>query len=131
MVPQDDVTIAQRTSQPRLSGSKDRHHGHAKQRGQVHRAGIVGKEQSTFAQFINQLIQRSTSDPIDAMIADRSRNLIARWRVIFRSKQNPLHRGLSAYFCRNLGESLGKPLFGRSIFRSRAKSDFRSLMLDV
>src|SRR5438067_11890389 len=125
------MTIAQRTSQPRLSGSKDRHHGHAKQRGQVHRAGIVGKEQSTFAQFVNQLIHRGTPDPIYAMIADRSRNLIARRRVIFRSKQNPMHRGLSAYYYRNLSESLEKPSFGRSIFRSRAKSDFGSLMLDV
>src|SRR5205814_10586268 len=83
------------------------------------------------AQVVTQLIQRRTLDPIDARLADRSRNLIAYRRISIRSRQNPLHQGFGAYFCRSLGESLGKPSFGRSIFRTRANSDFGYLTLDV
>src|SRR5215217_6157656 len=130
MVPEDDMSITERSGQSRLSGSKDRYHGYAKQRSQVHGAGIVGKHQSALLQFVDKLIQCRMPDPIDAMIPDRGRNLIACCRVISGSKHNPVRRTFSAHFRRDLSESLRKPSFGRSIFRAWGKAN-QGLMFDV
>ena len=87
---QDDVTIAERPSQSRFSGAKDGDYWHAQQCGKMHRAGIVGKQQTASPQLVDKFIQRSMADPIYAMIADRSRDLLAYRRVVLRSEQNPL-----------------------------------------
>src|SRR6476660_9337362 len=91
----------------------------------MHRAGIVGKQQTAFPQFLDKLIKRSLADPIYAMIADCSRDLTAYRRVVLRSEQNPLCGCLFANLCGHLGEPFREPSFCRAILCARTKADFQ------
>lgn len=89
---QDDVTVVERSGQTRLSGTENGDYRHAQQRCEMHCAGIVGKQQTAFPQFVDKLIKRCLADPIHAAIADRSRDLVPYSRVVLGSEQNPLWR---------------------------------------
>ena len=91
-MPQDNVTIAEWPSQTRLSGTENGDYWYAEQRGEVHCAGIIGKEYMAVPQLVDKLIKRSLADPIHAMIAHCSRDLIAYRRIVVGSEQNPSHR---------------------------------------
>ena len=58
----------------------------------MHRARVVGEQQTALPQFVDKLIERCLPDPVHAMIADRSGDLFAYCGVLFRPKQNPLRR---------------------------------------
>ena len=52
---------------------------------------LVSK-QTTLPQFVDKLIERGLADPVDAMIADRSGDLLTYRSVVLRAEQNPLRR---------------------------------------
>ena len=58
----------------------------------MHRARVVGKQQTAVPQFGDKLIERGLPDPVHAMIADRCRDLLAYCGVVLRPEQNPLSR---------------------------------------
>jgi creatinine amidohydrolase/Fe(II)-dependent formamide hydrolase-like protein len=76
VVSQDNVTVAERPGQTRLSGTKNGDHRYAKQCSEVHRAGIVGKQQTASSHLVDKFIKRCLADPIHATIPDRSRDLV-------------------------------------------------------
>src|SRR2546423_5233338 len=44
LMPKDAVTRSQRPGQPRLGRAEDRDNGNADERGEVHRAGVIGQQ---------------------------------------------------------------------------------------
>lgn len=92
MMSQNDVAVAERSGQERFGRAKNCDHRHAEQRSEMHRAGVICKQQTALSQFVDKLIERGLADPVYTMIAYRTRNLFAYRRVILCSKQNPLRR---------------------------------------
>ena len=86
MVPQDNVSIPERSGESRISRAEDRNHRHSEQGRKMHRPGIIRMQQEAFSQFTDQLIQRRMANPIHTLIADRSRDPIANCRVLLCSK---------------------------------------------
>src|SRR6266581_4441078 len=76
----------------------------------MHGAGIVRQQQMALAQLVDKLIERSLPDPIYAGVAERSRDLLADYRVVFCSEQNPLHGRLRGNCCGGLSEPLRQPI---------------------
>ena len=93
----------------------------------MHGAGIVRQQQTALAQLIDQLLK---PDPIYARLAERSRDLLADYRVVFCSEQNPLHGRSRGDRCGCLGEAFRQPALGRSIFSSWRETEFEKLIAD-
>ena len=87
---QDNVTVAERPGQTRLSGTENGDHRYPEQCGKMHRAGIVGQQQTASPQLVDKFVKRCLADSVHAMIADRSRDLVPYRNVILGSEQNPL-----------------------------------------
>ena len=92
MVSQNNMPVAEWPSQARFGGPEDGDNRDPKQRGKMHRARVVRKQQTAPPQFVNKLIQRGLADAVNTMIADRSGDLFAYRSIVFRPKQNPLRR---------------------------------------
>ena len=92
MVSQNNMAVAQRPGQERFGRPKNCDYRHAQERGEMHCAGVICKEQTALSQFVDKLIERRLADPVDAMIAYRTRDLFAYRSVIFRAEQDPLRR---------------------------------------
>jgi hypothetical protein len=67
-MPQNNVTVAERSGHLRFSRTEDRHDRNAQQRRQMHRSGIVGQEQTAFAQLVDKLLDGRLADAIDAAL---------------------------------------------------------------
>ena len=104
---QDDVTVAQRRGESRLSRAKDGDDGHAEQRCEMHRARVVGEQNATGAQFFDELLERRLSDPIYAIVSKRGGDGFANGLVAFCTEQNPLGGQLRSYCGGCFGETLG------------------------
>jgi hypothetical protein len=120
---QNNVAIAERPSEARLGRTKDCDRWDAKQCGKMHCTGVVRQQQTALAQLIDQLLKRGLPDPIYAGVAERSRDLLADWRVVFLSEQNPLHRRSCGNGCGCFSEALRQPAFGRSVFCAWGETD--------
>jgi hypothetical protein len=92
VVSQDNVTVAKRPGQTRLSGTKNGDYWYTEQCGEVHCAGIIGKQQTAPSQLADKFIKLCLSDPIHATIADSRCDLVAYSRLVLGTEQNPLRR---------------------------------------
>ena len=93
----------------------------------MHGASIVRQQQMALAQLVDKLIERGLPDPIYAGVAERSRDLLADYRVVFCSEQNPLHGRLRGNCCGGLSEPLRQPAFSRSVFGAWRETEFEKL----
>ena len=86
------MPVAERSGQARFGRAKNCDHRHAQKRGEMHCAGVIGKQKTALPQLVDKLIERGLVDPVHAMIAHHTRDLFAYRRVILRAEQNPLRR---------------------------------------
>ena len=92
VVSQNEVPVAEWPGEPRFGRAENRDHRHAQQRGEMHRAGIVGEQHTALTQLVDKFVERRLSNAIHAMIADCRRDLLTDCHVVFCAKQNPLRR---------------------------------------
>ena len=89
---QNNMPVAEWSGQARFGRAKNCDHRHAQQRGKMHRARVVGKQQTALTQLADKLIERGLADAVHAMVADRRGNPFAYCRIVLCPEQNPLGR---------------------------------------
>ena len=89
---QNNMPVAEWASQARFGGPENGDNRDPKQRGKMHRTGVVGEQHTAPPQFGDKLFERGLPNPVNTMIADRSGDLFAYRSVVLCPQQNPLHR---------------------------------------
>ena len=87
----------------------------------MHRAGVIGQEQTAGAQFFDELLNRGLTNPIHAIIAKCAGNDRTNRCVFARAKEDPVDLFLRGNCLSNFGEPFRQPAFGRPVFSARGK----------
>jgi hypothetical protein len=127
MMAQNTMTQAKRHGFARLGGTKDRHHRHLQQCGEMHGAGVVREQQVTCAQFGDQFFQGCFTDSILHVVSQGIGYLHAERCVVLSAQKNPLHRKLGGGFLCDFGKSLRQPTLGGAILSARTERKFQRL----
>ena len=115
-MPDDDVPAPERSGQAIFGGTKDRDDRDTEQRGQVHRAGVVGHQQAAFAQLDDEIIERRLPNAVDALFAQRPGDDLADLGIRGGAEENPLHQSLPRDRSRDFREPFGEPALRGPIF---------------
>src|ERR1700719_2550815 len=97
--------IAERAGEVRFGRTEERDDGNADERSEMHRAGVVGEEQRTFAELVGKLLERGLADAVDAMGAERGFNRGAALLIGGGAEENPLDWALLSDSHRDFGET--------------------------
>src|SRR5438105_4600465 len=121
----DIVSATERTGEARFGGTENRDHGNADERGEMHRAGVVGEKQRAFAQLGRELIERRFADAIQTVRAQRRFDRGASFPIGRRAEEDPLHGTLLRDGESDFGETFREPAFRRAVFRAGTQSESR------
>ena len=119
LVPNDPIPLPERASQAWFRRAKYGHDRDAKQRGQMHRPGVVSQQEAALSQLLDQLLEGGLANQVEALITQCRGNLGADRGVPGGAEKHPLHpirRGHGS-------KALRQPALCGSIFCPRAKPD--------
>ena len=92
----------------------------------MHRAGIIGEQRIAAGQFIHELIEGGSPDAVGHRERAIACDGFAGGRIPGHPEKNPLGGLLRLELAHGGGEALGRPAFGRTVFRAGTDTDTRN-----